>query len=83
VPMEGRRLDVLGLPLMVTENTEAHRTAFTVSVDARTGISTGISAADRSHTIKTLIANKTKPEDLRKMRQKFIDYLSSRKKAVT
>ena len=49
MPVEGRRLDELRLPLMVADNTESQRTAFTVSVDARHGTSTGISAADRVH----------------------------------
>lgn len=49
------RADALELPLMVQQNTEAHQTAFTVSVDLRTGTSTGVSAADRSATIRALI----------------------------
>ena len=48
MPVEGARLDKLRLPLMVADNTESQRTAFTVSVDARAGTTTGISAADRS-----------------------------------
>src|ERR1700675_1027414 len=57
LPMEGHRLDELQLPLMVSsaENTEGQRTAFTVSVDAKNGTSTGISAADRSTTVRSLI----------------------------
>ncbi len=55
VAMTGKRLDELGLPLMVTENTESHHTAFTVSVDFKHGTSTGISAADRSATIRALV----------------------------
>ncbi len=54
VAMTGERLDELGLPLMVSENTESHHTAFTVSVDFKFGTSTGISAADRSATIRAL-----------------------------
>ena len=56
LPMEGERLDELQLPLMVsgTENTEGQRTAFTVSVDAKLGTTTGISAADRSTTVRAL-----------------------------
>ncbi|MFP5298250.1 MAG: 3,4-dihydroxy-2-butanone-4-phosphate synthase, partial [Actinomycetota bacterium] len=50
VPMEADRLDHLKLPLMSLENTESMRTAFTISVDAKHGVSTGISAADRSRT---------------------------------
>ncbi|MDQ3940760.1 MAG: 3,4-dihydroxy-2-butanone-4-phosphate synthase, partial [Actinomycetota bacterium] len=55
VPMEAERLEELGLPLMTTQNSESMGTAFTISVDAREGTSTGISAADRATTIRTLI----------------------------
>jgi 3,4-dihydroxy 2-butanone 4-phosphate synthase/GTP cyclohydrolase II len=64
VPMTGARLDELELPLMVRENTESQRTAFTVTVDARSGTTTGISAEDRSATIRALIDPGTKPKDL-------------------
>lgn len=64
MPMEGARLDELQLPLMVSNNTEEHRTAFTVSVDARLGTTTGISAADRATTVHTLLDPTTAPEDL-------------------
>jgi 3,4-dihydroxy 2-butanone 4-phosphate synthase/GTP cyclohydrolase II len=66
LPMEGERLDELQLPLMVSgaENTEGQRTAFTVSVDARTGTTTGISAADRCTTVHTLIDHTTQAGDL-------------------
>jgi 3,4-dihydroxy 2-butanone 4-phosphate synthase / GTP cyclohydrolase II len=64
MPMLGERLDKLELPLMVQHNTEKHRTAFTVSVDAAHGTTTGISAADRATTIQTLIGPETKPVDL-------------------
>jgi 3,4-dihydroxy 2-butanone 4-phosphate synthase/GTP cyclohydrolase II len=64
MPMLGERLDVLRLPLMVAHNTEVQRTAFTVSVDAVEGTSTGISAADRAVTVRTLIDAATKAEDL-------------------
>jgi 3,4-dihydroxy 2-butanone 4-phosphate synthase/GTP cyclohydrolase II len=64
VSMEGQRLEELNLPLMAPENTESMRTAFTVSVDARNGVTTGISAADRSTTIRTLIDPSSKPSDL-------------------
>jgi 3,4-dihydroxy 2-butanone 4-phosphate synthase/GTP cyclohydrolase II len=63
-PMEGSRLDELRLPLMVVESTDSHRTAFTVSVDSRHGTTTGISAADRATTIRSLIDPATRPEDL-------------------
>ncbi|MEI8000220.1 MAG: bifunctional 3,4-dihydroxy-2-butanone-4-phosphate synthase/GTP cyclohydrolase II [Actinomycetes bacterium] len=64
MPMPGERLDDLRLPLMVAENTEVQRTAFTVSVDAVHGTTTGISAADRALTVRTLIAPDTLPTDL-------------------
>ena len=54
----------LKLPMMVHENTSNFGTAFTVSVDARHGVTTGISAADRATTIMTAIADGAKPEDL-------------------
>ena len=64
VPMEGDRLEQLSLPLMAVENTESMRTAFTISVDARQNTTTGISAADRAETIKTLLDGDAKPADL-------------------
>ncbi|MDP9405793.1 MAG: bifunctional 3,4-dihydroxy-2-butanone-4-phosphate synthase/GTP cyclohydrolase II [Actinomycetota bacterium] len=64
MPMTGARLDQLEIPLMVMANTESHRTAFTVSVDARAGTTTGISAADRATTIRALIDPATRPGDL-------------------
>src|SRR5580698_263048 len=64
VPLLPERADALELPLMVTANTEAQRTAFTVSVDFRHGTTTGISATDRSSTIAALIDPATRPNDL-------------------
>ena len=64
MPLEGYRLDELALPLMVANNTESQRTAFTVSVDAVHGTTTGISAADRATTIKALLDPGTRAEDL-------------------
>ncbi|MDQ3953732.1 MAG: bifunctional 3,4-dihydroxy-2-butanone-4-phosphate synthase/GTP cyclohydrolase II [Actinomycetota bacterium] len=64
VPMEGDRLEELNLPLMSPENSEAMGTAFTISVDAREGTTTGISAADRATTIATLIDPSKKASDL-------------------
>ncbi len=64
LPLEGDRCDQLQLPLMVSNNTEIQRTAFTVSVDARDGIATGISAADRAATVATLINPDSKPGHL-------------------
>ncbi len=64
MPLEGPRLDELQLPMMVAENTTAYRTAFTVSVDAKRGTTTGISAADRATTVHALIDPATRPDDL-------------------
>jgi 3,4-dihydroxy 2-butanone 4-phosphate synthase/GTP cyclohydrolase II len=64
LPVIGERLDQLRLPMMVARNTDIRRTAFTVSIDAREGTTTGISAADRWKTIQTVINPDTKPEDL-------------------
>ena len=58
------RLNELRLPMMVSENTSRFQTAFTISVDARRGVTTGISAADRACTILTAIDDNTKPDDL-------------------
>ena len=63
-PLTGDRLDSLGLKAMVEDNTERMDTAFTISVDAKKGVTTGISAHDRAFTIKTLLNPKTTPEDL-------------------
>jgi 3,4-dihydroxy 2-butanone 4-phosphate synthase / GTP cyclohydrolase II len=64
MPLMAERTQELDLPLMVSDNTESHRTAFTVSVDYRPGTTTGISAADRAATIQALIDPATKPRDL-------------------
>jgi len=64
VPLEAARADELDLPLMVVANTEAQRTAFTVTVDYRHGTTTGISAGDRAATVRALIDPATKPTDL-------------------
>src|SRR3984957_12054528 len=64
VPMEGSALDRLDLPLMTRRNTESMRTAYTISVDAKSGVSTGISAADRSRTIRLLADVATVTQDL-------------------
>jgi 3,4-dihydroxy 2-butanone 4-phosphate synthase/GTP cyclohydrolase II len=55
LPTTGERLDELGLPLMVLENTDSHKTAFTISVDAIGLTTTGISAADRAATISAFV----------------------------
>jgi len=57
-------VDRLGLPMMVTKNDSPFQTAFTVSIEARKGVTTGISAADRAQTILTAIADDVKPEDI-------------------
>jgi 3,4-dihydroxy 2-butanone 4-phosphate synthase / GTP cyclohydrolase II len=64
VPLTGERIEELNLPLMVDRNTEGLGTAFTVSVDAKENITTGISAFERAHTIRVLIDPGTRPEDL-------------------
>ncbi|MCW2623014.1 MAG: bifunctional 3,4-dihydroxy-2-butanone-4-phosphate synthase/GTP cyclohydrolase [Frankiales bacterium] len=64
VPMEADALDHLELGQMAHHNTERMQTAFTVSVDAREGVTTGISAADRAHTIALLADPRTTPYDL-------------------
>lgn len=63
VAMEGERLDALDIPLMVPQNTEYHKTAFTVSVDYLPGTTTGISAADRAATVLALMDPTAAPED--------------------
>jgi len=55
LPMTAERIDGLGLPMMAVNNSSRHETAFTVSIEAREGVSTGISAGDRAHTIATAI----------------------------
>jgi len=64
LPLTRERIKELDLPLMVPENTARFQTAFTVSIDAKHGITTGISAQDRAHTIKVAIDTRTTPSDL-------------------
>jgi 3,4-dihydroxy 2-butanone 4-phosphate synthase/GTP cyclohydrolase II len=64
LPVIGKRLDELEIPLMVQDNTSRHHTAFTVSVEAKDKVTTGISAFDRAQTIKTVLDPNTKPDDL-------------------
>jgi len=64
LPIIGQRLDDLGIPLMVTNNTSQYSTAFTVSIEAKSQVTTGISAFDRAQTIKTVLDPNTKAEDL-------------------
>ncbi|MBP2238836.1 3,4-dihydroxy 2-butanone 4-phosphate synthase [Sinorhizobium kostiense] len=63
VAMEGEQLDALDIPLMVSNNTDSLKTAFTVSVDYIPGTTTGISAADRAATVQALLNEKSRPED--------------------
>jgi len=64
VSLTAERAGQLDLPLMVRENTSSFETPFTVSVDAREGTTTGISAADRAATVQCLVDDKARPEDL-------------------
>ena len=64
VAMTGQRLDELQIPMMTSDNSSPAGTAFTVSVEAREGVTTGISAADRARTVQVLIDEKSRPEDL-------------------
>jgi len=62
--MTGKKIDSLNLPLMVEHNTSKYQTGFTVSIEARCGVTTGISAADRATTILTAVADDADPRDL-------------------
>ncbi len=62
--LNGELTDKLGLPMMVSNNTSPYGTGFTVSIEARTGVSTGISAADRARTVQVAVDPNTKPLDL-------------------
>jgi len=64
LPITGKRLDELQIPMMVEHNTSKFATAFTVSIEAKHKVSTGISAADRSETIKAVLDPTTQPEDI-------------------
>lgn len=63
-PMTNARADLLGLPLMVTRNADPLRTAYTITVDAASGVTTGISAADRARTLSVLAGPASTDEDL-------------------
>jgi 3,4-dihydroxy 2-butanone 4-phosphate synthase/GTP cyclohydrolase II len=63
LPMTGARLDDLDIPMMVIDNTDAHRTAFTISIDYSPGTTTGISAADRARTIRAAVDPLSRPTD--------------------
>jgi 3,4-dihydroxy 2-butanone 4-phosphate synthase/GTP cyclohydrolase II len=60
----GERLDALGLPLMAASNSSRHETAFTVSIEAREGVTTGISAHDRARTVAVAIDPRSGPQDI-------------------
>src|SRR3984885_630677 len=62
--LERERVNQLGLPLMAQQNSNPQQTAFTVSIEAREGVTTGISAADRAHTIQVAIAPRSGPDDI-------------------
>ncbi len=62
--LTGERIDQLGLPLMASKNSSRHETAFTVSIEAREGVETGISAKDRARTLAVAIDDKAGPQDL-------------------
>lgn len=64
MPLTEERCDELHLPPQTAENTSSMGTAFTISIEARTGVTTGISAADRAHTILTAVNPDSKPSDL-------------------
>lgn len=62
--LTAEHLQKLQIPMMVRDNTSPYETAFTVSIEARTGVTTGISAADRARTIQAAVAPDVKPSDL-------------------
>jgi len=64
LPLPGERLDELKIPLMVSDNTAAFGTAFTISIEAKQRVTTGISAHDRAETVRAVIDPSTKPEDI-------------------
>jgi len=61
--ISAQRAKVLNLPIMVSENEDSRRTAFTVSIDAKAGLTTGISATERANTVRQLAANTSKAAD--------------------
>jgi 3,4-dihydroxy 2-butanone 4-phosphate synthase/GTP cyclohydrolase II len=64
LPISRERCERLRLPLMVQDNRTTHGTRFTVSIEAARGVTTGISAYDRAHTIRTAVAPEARPEDI-------------------
>ncbi|GAB6036381.1 3,4-dihydroxy-2-butanone-4-phosphate synthase [Fundidesulfovibrio butyratiphilus] len=63
--LPGEKVDTLGLPMMVDNNTSPYQTAFTVSIEAAEGVTTGVSAADRVATVRAATAENARPEHLR------------------
>ncbi|HXW52824.1 MAG TPA: 3,4-dihydroxy-2-butanone-4-phosphate synthase [Myxococcota bacterium] len=78
--MPKSRLDELGLPLMIPDNTNFFQTAFTVSIEAKTGVTTGVSARDRAHTIQVAIADNAESSHL--ARPGHVFPLSARKNGI-
>ena len=78
--MTNARADRLALPLMTQDNTSTHGTAFTIKIDAATGVTTGISAADRARTIEVACRDRTEPTDL--ARPGHVDCLRARNGGV-
>ena len=66
LPIVGKRLDELQIPMMVSDNSSRFGTAFTVSIEAKRRVTTGISAFDRAETVKAVVDPATRPEDLAK-----------------
>jgi 3,4-dihydroxy 2-butanone 4-phosphate synthase/GTP cyclohydrolase II len=64
MPLTAERVDELGLPMMAVNNSSRHETAFTVSIEAREGVSTGISAKDRALTVAVAISSQSGPADI-------------------
>ena len=64
LPLSSEKCDQLNLPMMTNHNRAKHTTAFTVSIEAKKGVTTGISAQDRSQTIKVAVSSHSKPSDL-------------------
>ena len=62
--LTSEKIDQLNLPLMANANSSRHETAFTISIEAKEGVTTGISAHDRAKTIKTAINPKATPQDI-------------------
>ncbi|MDY6825061.1 MAG: bifunctional 3,4-dihydroxy-2-butanone-4-phosphate synthase/GTP cyclohydrolase II [Thermodesulfobacteriota bacterium] len=62
--LDAKKIEELQLPLMVDKNTSPFETGFTVSIEAKNGVTTGISAADRAKTIQTAVADNVRPDDL-------------------